>query len=215
MAKIIVVAHTKGGVGKSTSAITIAIGLSLAGYKVWLVDGDRQQTSIAAITLRSESGKPSIAASAYQDGPTLRAQVMQQADNYDFVVIDVGGRDSTALRAAMTLANFLLIPFRPRKFDIWGMDDLQQVLDEARSIRGEVPTYAFVNAADFQGNDNADAAEYVASLPNVEMLPVSLGDRKAFSNATGSGLHISEYKPRDAKACEEAEQLQSAILKLI
>lgn len=211
---IITVGNTKGGVGKSTMAIQLALGLALQGKRVWLVDGDRQKTSLAAITVRAESGRSPIAASAYDDGATLRAQVLQQAGNYDFVVIDVGGRDSSTLRAALTICDLALVPFLPRTFDVWALDDLQAVLKEIRGMR-DVRVAAFLNAADTQGSDNQDAADIVAQLPGVELLPAVVVDRKAFAHASGGGLHISEHRPRDPKACEEMDRVQQMVLDIV
>ena len=40
------------------------------------------------------------------------------------IVIDAGGRDSTALRAALVLADHVLIPLQPRSFDLWALNDM-------------------------------------------------------------------------------------------
>lgn len=99
---IITVGNTKGGVGKTTLAVQIAIARALAGRDVWLIDGDRQGTATAAIAARAEAGRqPGIACAQYADGPTLRAQVQRQREKWDDIIIDAGGRDSTALRAAL------------------------------------------------------------------------------------------------------------------
>ncbi len=202
--------HTKGGVGKSTTAVQFVLGLSLSGSRVWLVDGDRQKTSQDAITLRAESGRTPIRVSAYDDGPTLRAQVKLQRDDFDHIVIDAGGRDSSALRAALTLADAVLIPFLPRAFDVWAFDDMAKLLEETREYN-DIRALAFLNSADSQGADNADAAAAVADFPGIELLPVRLNRRKAFAHASGAGLHVSEFKPRDDRACSEIEALQKAV----
>ena len=112
---IITIGNTKGGVGKTTLAVNLAIARALAGRDVWLIDGDRQGTAQTAISIRAAAGHaPGIACATYPDGPTLRAQVQQQAAKFDDVVIDAGGRDSTALRAALVLSDVLLVPFQPR-----------------------------------------------------------------------------------------------------
>ena len=211
---IFTVGNTKGGVGKSTTAVQLALGLSLTGERVWLVDGDRQQTSVAAITVRAESGLSPIAASAYSDGATLRAQVTQQRANFDHIVIDVGGRDSSALRAALTVSDVILIPFLPRTFDVWAFNDIATLLEETRAVH-DIRALAFLNSADPQGSDNTDAAEAVAGYPGIELLPVRLNRRKAFAHSSGAGLHVSEYKPRDARACEEVEQLQKIVFDIM
>lgn len=86
----------------------------LAGRDVWLIDGDRQGTSQTAVAMRAEADrKPGLACAQYADGPVLRAQVQQQGRKFDDVIIDAGGRDSTALRAALVISDVLLIPFQP------------------------------------------------------------------------------------------------------
>jgi chromosome partitioning protein len=103
---ILTVGNTKGGVGKTTLAVNLAIARALAGRDVWLIDGDRQGTAQTAISIRAESGhQPGIACATYPDGPALRTQVQQQARKFDDIVIDAGGRDSTALRAALILSD--------------------------------------------------------------------------------------------------------------
>lgn len=217
MAKIIAVVHTKGGVGKSTTAVQLALGLANenrpggAGEgekaRVWLVDGDRQQTSLSAITARQEAGRPAIAASAYDQGATLRVQVLQQAGAYDYIVLDCGGRDNSALRAALTVADVALVPFLPRSFDVWAFQDIANLLDETRAVH-DIRAFAFLNLADPQGSDNDDAAAAVKGYPQLKLAPFRMARRKAIAHASGGGLHITEYRPRDDRACEEVEQLQ-------
>lgn len=211
---IITVGNTKGGVGKTTVAVQLAIARALAGRDVWLIDGDRQGTAQTAISVRAEAGQqPGIACSTYPDGPTLRAQVQQQAGKYDDVVIDAGGRDSTALRAALVLSDVLLVPFQPRSFDVWALQDIAALVDEARSVRDGLRCYAVLNCADpgEGAADNKDSAEAVAEIPQFEYLATPLRRRKAFSNAAGAGLSVLELKPQDAKAVAEVRALVDAL----
>lgn len=146
---IITIGNTKGGVGKTTLAVQIAIARALSGRDVWLIDGDRQGTAAAAIAARAESGRrPGIACAQYADGPTLRAQVQQQRDKWQDIIIDAGGRDSTALRAALILSDVLLVPFAPRSYDVWALDDMAALVDEARSVRDGLRAFAVLNQAD-------------------------------------------------------------------
>ncbi|WP_294253573.1 ParA family protein [Propionivibrio sp.] len=52
---IVTVGNTKGGVGKTTIAVNLAIARALAGRDVWLIDGDRQGTAQTSISLRAEA----------------------------------------------------------------------------------------------------------------------------------------------------------------
>lgn len=85
---ILTVGNTKGGVGKTTLAVNIAIARALAGRDVWLVDADRQGTAQMAISIRADAGiLPGIACSQYADGSVLRGQVQQQGKKYDDIII--------------------------------------------------------------------------------------------------------------------------------
>lgn len=205
---ILTVANTKGGVGKTTLALNIAIQRSLYGQDVWLVDGDRQGTAATAIAVRSESGRlPVIACSAYPDGVQLRSQVLQQRGKFQDVVIDVGGRDSSALRAALIITDIVLIPFQPRSYDVWALSDIAQLVSEAQAIRDGLTAFAVLNFADPSGGDNRAAADAVAEFPALTYLDAALHRRKAFANAAGAGLSVTELKPTDAKASAELSGL--------
>lgn len=211
---IVVIGNTKGGVGKTTLAVQLAIARALSGRDVWLIDGDRQGTATAAIAVRAEAGRqPGIACAQYPDGPTLRAQVQQQVAKWDDIIIDVGGRDSTALRAALVLADVLLVPFAPRSYDVWALDDMAALVDEARSVRDGLRCYAVLNQADPGENstDNSEAASAVAEVPQFDYLTSTIRRRKAFSNASGAGLAVSEMTPRDPKAVAEMKTLVECI----
>jgi chromosome partitioning protein len=211
---IVTVGNTKGGVGKTTLAVNLAIARALAGREVWLIDGDRQGTAQTAISIRADAGQqPGIACATYPDGPTLRAQVQQQAAKFDDIIIDAGGRDSTALRAALVLSDVLIVPFQPRSYDVWALNDIATLVDEARSVRDNLRAVAVLNCADpgEHSTDNIDAAAAVANVPQFEYLATPIRRRKAFANAAGAGLSVLELKPTDKKAIEEINALILAL----
>ena len=211
---IITIGNTKGGVGKTTLAVNLAIARAMSGRDVWLIDGDRQGTAQTAISIRAEAGhQPGISCATYPDGPTLRAQVQQQAGKFDDIIIDAGGRDSTALRAALVLSDVLLIPFQPRSYDVWALNDIAALVDEARSVRDGLRAVAVLNCADSgeASSDNADAPAAVADVPQFEYLATPIRRRKAFANAAGAGLSVLELKPADKKAIDELNALVSAL----
>jgi chromosome partitioning protein len=213
---IVTVGNTKGGVGKTTLAVNLAIARALAGRDVWLIDGDRQGTAQTAISIRSENGQaPGISCATYPDGATLRAQVQQQASKFDDIIIDAGGRDSTALRAALVLSDILLVPFQPRSYDVWALKDIAALVDEARSVRDGLKAYAVLNCADpgEASTDNLEAAQAVAEVSQFQYLDAPIRRRKAYANAAGAGLSVLEATPKDKKACDELNHLILSVFK--
>ena len=86
---IITFGHTKGGTGKSTLAVNLAIHWAVR-RKVLLVDGDEQRSALNFTALRAEHGKNDYTAVALY-GTSLRTQGMKLAAAYDDLIIDVGG----------------------------------------------------------------------------------------------------------------------------
>lgn len=212
---IVTVGNTKGGVGKTTLAVQLALTRALAGRDVLVVDGDRQGSAQMAVAIRAESGRlPGLACVQYHDGAVLRAQVQRQAVKYDDVVIDAGGRDSTALRAALYLSDMLIVPFLPRSVDVWALADIAALVDEANGVRDGLRAFAVLNAADpGTSSDNTDAAAALADFPQLTLLDAPIRRRKAFANALGLGLSVEELTPRDPKACEELAALVSMVFR--
>lgn len=207
---ILAVGNVKGGVGKTTLAINIAIARSLAGYDVLLVDGDEQGTAITFTDLRIEKNGVAGYTAVGLYSSSLRTQVRQLAGKYDDIIIDVGGRDTSSLRAALIVADMLLIPVQPRSFDIWAIDQVAYLVKEALELN-ELRAVAVLNAADAQGSDNEEAARLISNVSPIEMLEVSIGRRKAFPNAAALGLSVLEQAVKDHKAIHELASLIHSI----
>lgn len=201
---ILTVGNTKGGVGKTTIAVNLAIARATDGRDVLLVDGDEQRTALTFTELRAEQrGNPGYTAVAL-DGPAIRTQVRQLAPKYDDVVIDVGGRNTGSLRAALVVSDIVLIPMQPRSFDLWAIDQMAELVSEARELNPGLQGMLVINAADPQGSDNQDAATALQDVPGMVVLPVTIGRRKAFPNAAAAGRAVIESgRDKDAKAVTE------------
>src|ERR1700677_122179 len=200
---ILAIGNIKGGVGKTTLSINIAIARVLSGLDVLLVDGDEQRTALTFTDLRNELTGNTGYTSVSLQGRELRTQVRQLRNKYDDIIIDVGGRDSGSLRAALTIADTFLIPVQPRSFDIWAVDQVYELVKEAREINEQLRVMAVINAADAQGKDNDEATKAISEIGGIEMLPISIGRRKVFPNAASCGQSILEYVPKDIKAVDE------------
>ena len=214
---ILTVGNTKGGTGKTTLAVQLAISLARAGRDVLLVDGDTQGSAQTAIAIRIDAGRlPTLACVQFPEGRVLRDQVRLQAPRYQDVLIDAGGRDSGALRAALVLSDVLLVPFLPRSVDVWALADIAVLVDEARAVRDGLAAYAVLNAADpGTSSDNTDAAAALAEFPQLLLLNTPIRRRKAFANATGQGLSVDELSPLDPKASAELTALVNAVQSMV
>ncbi|MFC1611286.1 AAA family ATPase [Myxococcota bacterium] len=209
---IIVAGGIKGGSGKSTVATNLAVMRAMDGRDVLLVDADEQETASDFTIFRNEKTEGKAGYTSIKlTGAAVRTEVARLREKYDDIVIDTGGRDTTSQRAALTVANVLLVPFVPRSFDIWTLEKVAGLVEEMRPANPELQAYVFLNRADPRGQDNNDAADMLKDTQTFSFLDAPLGSRKAFANAAAQGLAVTELTPRDIKAVQELERLYQRV----
>ena len=201
---IIVVGGIKGGSGKTTVATNLAVIRSTEGHDVLLIDADDQETSTDFTIVRNERRPDGAGYTSIKlTGPAVRTETLRLADKYEDIIIDTGGRDTTSQRAALTVADFLLVPFVPRSFDVWTLEKVSGLVGEMQAANPDLQALTFINRADPRGQDNDDAAMVLRETEMLSFVETPLGARKAFSNAAAAGLAVTEIRPQDSKATEE------------
>lgn len=204
---IIVVGGVKGGSGKTTIATNLTVLRSEEGKKVLLVDGDEQKSASTWADQRDCRGIETKWTTVTFSGKAIYNQVLKMKQDYDDVFIDVGGRETTSLRAAIALADVFIVPFKPRSFDIWTLGDVRSLISEMKTANRNLVSLALINQADAKGSDNDDAASILKECEELVCLPLNIGSRKAFSNAASDGLGVTEMKIPDRKAIQEIKSL--------
>lgn len=205
---IVVCGGIKGGSGKTTVATNLAVMRALAGADVLLIDADDQETSFDFTVLRNELKENAAGYTCIKlTGAALRTETLRLSEKYQDIVIDTGGRDTTSQRAALSIADVLLVPFVPRSFDVWTLEKVARVVGEVRALNTKLIAYAFLNRADPRGQDNEEAATVIRDTEALTFLDTPLGTRKAFANVGAIGLCVCELLPNDPKAIAEITTL--------
>jgi chromosome partitioning protein len=203
---IVTVGGIKGGCGKSTVSIGLAI-LRSQSSSTLLVDADTQCSASDFTLLRTERTGNAGYTCVKLTGRAVRSEVLKLAEHYDNIVIDVAGRDTAGQRAAVSISDVLIIPVVPRAFDVWTLDQFGKLVEEMRPTNPGLVTWTFLNRKEHSGPDNADAIAILEAHETLEFKPVALGDRKVFGRAVAVGLGVGEYKPRNDKAVAEMDVL--------
>ena len=123
---IVTVGNTKGGVGKTTIAVNLAVEAAKDGKTVLLIDTDPQGSSTA---FRTEREKDDIKAVALVSDK-LHKDIQGFVSAFNFIIIDAGGRDNAVFRSAVAACNLFLLPVLPSQFDVWAAEDAVKVFKE-------------------------------------------------------------------------------------
>lgn len=211
---IITLAGIKGGTGKSSLATNLAVVISNTGRKVLLVDTDHPQfTSSEFVQAREEEGNNTeLLTSIKLTGKNILSQVPKLSQNYDFTIIDSGARDDTGQRASVITCNLALIPFRPRSFDLWVLEDTEKLIEEAQAIKEGIKAFSLLNCADPVGIDNEQSMEILKESRPIVWSGLQVGNRKVFSQAGDLGQAVTEFSRKDEKAISEITALYEFIL---
>ena len=201
----------KGGSGKTTLATNLAVLQALEGRKILLVDADDQRSSSIWAEQRESQNIPTGWTTIQLAGSSVRTQILKMKTDYQTIIIDTGGRDTTSQRAALTVSDIFIVPFQPRSLDIWTIGSVVALLKEIKTVNPDLKAYAIINRADPQGRDNDDSRDILNESEEISCLPLVIGQRKAFANAASEGLGVVELKSQDKKATAEIQQLNDII----
>jgi chromosome partitioning protein len=206
--KIWSIVNPKGGAGKTTLALHLAIAAA-EDLKVLVIDLDSQESAERwhAIRQRSTGSKddPSIAAGPY----TKLADMLRTAKRLgaDLVLIDTPPRLDKAIAATIAPASLVLVPLRTSILDLQALQDCARVVDKARA-----KTVVILNAVPTDRSRETavkDAVRY-AGRHELEVLPERLSDSQAYAQGLKSGRSVTETN-RNGKEAKEINALLEAL----
>ena len=194
--KTIALVTQKGGSGKSTLCVNLAVAAQEAGASVCILEMDRQAT-ISDWAEHREIEAPEVAQIEATQLEAVMARLKGSA--YDYVFIDTPGVDSPGTLAAIRAADLCVIPCRPTPAD------LRAFKPTLAAIYRLEKRFAFVlNQTPPRSYRIRDAAEGLAVLG---VLPdVNVVSRNDHQDAIGVGLGVTEFNPK-GQAAQEVRRL--------
>lgn len=203
---VVAVVAEKGGVGKTTLSLALAVAAVQAGRKVAVLDLDPQATA-AQWTDRRTPEFPWVVATP---ATRLRAAIENaKGQGVDFLVVDTPPHAGTDAVEAARCADLVLVPMEPHLFSLETLPKLDNLL----KLAGDVPATFVVSKCSVQGREARDAAEFIKGQ-GFDVCPVTLHLRAAHRHAGNVGQTAQEYDP-GGKAAEEAKQVYMYTIKLL
>lgn len=197
----------KGGTGKTTLAIHLAAAASASGFVALVVDTDPQATACTWHAWRGDADPDVIDCAAH----TLLPKKLQQAADLgaDLAVIDTPPHADIMAREACRAAELLLIPCRPRAFDL----DAVRTTAELTAASKKPAFLIFMAGPPRAPLIYQEAGQLVRQF-GVKVAPVMLPERAAFHHSVGAGKTAPEIEPH-GKAAEEMASLWAWICECV
>lgn len=195
--RTVAIISQKGGAGKTTLAVHLAVEAERSGLSAAIIDLDPQASATGWGDSRSQDTPAVVSAQAARLGHVLQTAKQSGAG---FAIIDTAPHSETAALAATREADLILIPCCPAILDLRA---ISQTVDLAR-IAGK-PAAVVLNAVPARGSLTNEAVEAVTGY-GIDVANVQLGQRAAFVHCLTAGLTAQEFEP-EGKAAREIKQL--------
>lgn len=192
----------KGGSGKTTLTLSLAVAAVLEGRTTLVIDLDTQGTACSWHDRRKTGGKGAnpivIDAQPHRLADTLK---QARANGVEFVLIDTPPRAADAALIAAKAADLVIVPARPQMYDLETIPVTREIL----AVAGNKPAMVVLNSVPPIGDRHAQSGEAMKNW-KIPICPFTLGNRVAFGDAGAFGLTVQEYEPK-GKAAEEVQKI--------
>ena len=204
--KTVAILSGKGGSGKSTIALHLAVAAKRRGHRVAVLDIDPQASSATWADTR-ESETPSV--TSLQPSRIAKALETAKEAGASLAIIDTAPHSADAAMIAAEAADLVLVPCRP------GILDLRAIGSTARIVKlAAKPAFVILNAAPPHAPRLIEDARTAVATQGLDVAPVVIAQRAAFAHALTVGQTAEEYEP-GGKAAEEVAAMFAWLLTVL
>ncbi|MFT7008043.1 MAG: chromosome partitioning protein [Colwellia sp.] len=201
---MILVGGEKGGSGKSCLAQNLAVYFARNKKAIVLmVDCDPQRTTSDWIQARnSDPSLPAI--NCIQLYGKIRNDLISLAQHYDYVVVDCGGQDNLALRAAMSVADHVVIPLRPKRRDLKTVPHMEDMLSTCKMVNPKMlASFVMTQCPSLpnQARRILEAKDVCTSF-GINVLNALTYNRNVYDDSEELGSSVIEIDPEGKAAIE-------------
>lgn len=204
MNNVIVVGGEKGGTGKTTISVNMAIMSALMSKDVLFIDADKQRSGAKFFDRRNGNGvKPEITCVNIL-GKHLNSELDRLASRYERIIVDVGGRDSVELRSALvakSVSNWYS-PIQPSEFDMDTLETIEELSELSQTYNPNLQAHIILNAcsthAQTRTTEEAKSV-IVESFPNLHVCDTTIGHRVSFKYSISNSCSVVEFEADEYK----------------
>jgi chromosome partitioning protein len=201
VSKVVSNLNQKGGVGKTTLSVNLAMALAELGYKTLLVDADPQGSALDWSAQRENQGAAARFPIIGLPKETLHRELASIKPDYEWVVVDGAPGVNKITRSAVVASDFVIIPVQPSPFDIWAAEDVELIIDECAAVKPDLITRFLVNRLFPNTTLGKQVEDELAKRP-FPAFHTGICNRTEYAKAASRGLTVLETDPRGPAATE-------------
>ncbi len=203
---IISFVNQKGGVGKTTTAINLAISLKKKNYNLVFIDADPQGSAVQWHAIEGNKSFEIL----HHPSPIHATDIRQLSMNYDYVIIDAPPAIGDISKAILAVTDLAIIPLSPSALDVWSCWGTLKMIDEIRPLNSDIEVKLLINRKIPGTKIGRDSREAMKQF-QMDVFNTELCQRVAFIDAMTSGVSVMQYAPH-SKAAREIERLCEEII---
>jgi chromosome partitioning protein len=204
---VLVLAHQKGGVGKSTVAWNLATLFQKKGYDIELVDLDTQQTLFYTNEIRKKDKKLKPLKLIRFEKTEDFKRYLKEDDETKLSIVDVGGFDSDLSRLAIAFADMVVTPVSDRSFELLGLKSFEKILAAISHVIDEsITVHVLLNNLNPRKVKLDTLKDFIEKSPHFTLMQTVLRTRADYDKSAARGKNVVEYK-KDSKAAAEIKSL--------
>jgi chromosome partitioning protein len=204
---IISLVNQKGGVGKTTIAINIGIGMARRNYKVGFLDTDPQGTASQWQTIEGN-----VAFEVRRHPAPVSSGDLTEADrNHGVLVIDTPPAIGEITQSVLEISDLAVIPLAPSVLDIWSSRTTIGMIEEAKKVNPKLEGRLLVSRKIPRTRLGRDGREAIAAL-EMDVFETEISQRIAYVESMIAGVSVFQYAPK-SEASLEIENLCEEIIK--
>lgn len=205
---IIVVANSKGGVGKSTIAVHLATWLHEQGHSVTLADCDTQHSS----SDWAKEAMPEVKTERLTDPDKILDRLPILAQESDYVVADGPGSNTETSRALLLRADLAIVPCKASMLEVRALAQATNVLRQSQDIRGGKPRAVIVLSMVGKTYRLTQDMKDAAAALELPLAKTALTLKQIYADAPGQAAVVWHLGARGREAAAEVEALFREVL---
>lgn len=199
---IVTIGSNKGGTGKTTTAINIAVALAVSGKDVCLVDADFQRSSSKWYHDRQDLEKQT-SITLVEKYDNISSTIEGLNKKFDYIIVDVAGRNSREMITSLSVSDILIAPHQASQLDLDTIQELQEQITKIKDLNPVLKSYVLHTMAStnptVRTNERKAFKEYLHDFPNLILLSSCCYYRKIYRDVMPQGQSVIESNNELAK----------------